>query len=231
MRRLALIPARGGSKRLPRKNIKPFAARPMIEWTLDAARASNLFTDIVVSTDDEETVGIAKSAKVDVLERGDDISNDAATLFQVIKHALVSGYGADEICLLLANCPLRTAEDIEAGYTAFKATDAPATLSVTSFSWTPPFRALTREPDGRILHVFGDWIGKKSQEYPEVVCPSGAVYWVKLKALEGASDLYVDGITGFDMPWHRAIDIDTAEDFALAACIKHSIDNGFTFEA
>lgn len=230
MRRVALIPARGGSKRLPRKNIADFAGRPMLNWTVDAARETDLFDDLVVSTDDAEIAEIARAAGAAVLMRGEEISNDAATLIQVLQHAIRElPEEPDEICLLLANCPLRTAEDIRAGHARFTSRKPSALLSVTTFGWTPPFRAQKME-EGRLEPFFDGWVEKKSQEYPDVVCPTGAVYWSTPNALQDAPDLYIAGIEGFMMPWHRSIDIDTQEDLLLARCIKHALVRGFSFE-
>ncbi len=229
MKRLALIPARGGSKRLPRKNILPFAGRPMIEWTIDAALESDLFSDVIVSTDDDEIASIGRAAGAEVHMRGEEISNDASTLIQVVKHTL-EHEDPDQICMLLANCPLRTAEDIKSSSEAFLEHNIPAALSVTSFLWTPPFRALTMADDGTIAGAFDDWIMKKSQLYPDVVCPSGAIYWARPDVMRTAEDLYVPGLRGIKMPWYRAIDIDTREDFQLAECVKAGLAAGYRFD-
>jgi len=228
-RRLALIPARGGSVRLARKNIADFAGRPMLAWTVQAAERTELFDDIVVSTDDDEIAAIAKSAGARVLMRGADISDSAATLIQVV-HDVIARWSPefDEFCMLLANCPLREAHDIAEAHDRYCERRPPALLSVTSFGWTPPFRALSMD-GGQLKGVFADWVEKKSQEYPEVVCPSGAIYWASPAAMQEAGDLYVPGLEGFEMPWHRAVDIDTREDLELALCIRHALDHGFKF--
>lgn len=230
IRSLALIPARGGSKRLPRKNIVTFAGRPMIEWTVEAAAGSGVFDRVLVSTDDEEIADIARRASASVLMRPQAVSDDAATLMDVIVHACANGYGnVDRLCLLLANCPLRDAHDICASESAFSDRAPPALLSVVAYGWTPPFRAQFMD-NYRLRPAFENWIQQKSQLYPQVMCPSGAIYWSTPAALKNRTSLYIDGIEGYTMPWHRAIDIDTREDLALAACIRHSLDHGFRFE-
>jgi len=202
----------------------------MLHWTLDAAAQSALFSRIVLSTDDEEIAHAAGAAGAEVVMRDPALATDASTLAEVLREFVqAQRVGAFEVCMLLANCPLRSSQDIRSGYDAFVARQAPAMLSVTSFLWTPPFRALGMR-DGAIHGYFGDWVEKKSQEYPAVVCPSGAVYWTHSTTAALAHDLYVPGIQGFDMPWYRGIDIDTAEDFAVAACIRHALDHGFDFE-
>jgi N-acylneuraminate cytidylyltransferase len=230
VRSLALIPARGGSKRLPRKNIVPFAGRPMIEWTVLAAADSRVFDRVVVSTDDEEIAAVARGVGATALMRPMAVSDDSATLVDVIAHACANGYGnVERFCLLLANCPLRDALDISASERVFVDRSPRALLSITSYGWTPPFRA-QRVENHRLRPIFETSIMQKSQFFPQVVCPSGAIYWSTPGALKGSSTLYVEGIEGYAMPWHRAIDIDTREDLALAACIRHSLDHGFRFD-
>lgn len=228
MSALALIPARGGSKRLPRKNILPFAGRPMLAWTVDAALQSGVFARVLVSTDDDEIASVARASGGEVLRRPAEVSSDEATLVDVVHHAFAGKAAPESFCLLLANCPLRTAEDIRRSAQMYRERRPAALLSVVSYGWTPPFRAQLLAGE-RLQPAFEDWIRKKSQAYPEVVCPTGAIYWSTPQALARADTLYIPGIEAFHMPWHRGIDIDTPEDLALAACIRHSLDHGFTF--
>ena len=84
--------------------------------------------------------------------------------------------------------------------------------------------------DGRLAPCFAAWADKKSQEYPPVVCPSGAIYWSTPGAIAGARDLYIAGIEGYPLAWHRAIDIDTLEDYQIASSVRHALDHGFVFQ-
>lgn len=226
---LALIPARGGSKRLPRKNILPFAGRPMIGWTIEAARTSGVFDRVMVTTDDPQIAEVATDWGAEVLLRPAEVSDDKAGLIDVLHHAArhVSNW-PEQICLPLGNCPLRTAQDLAESHAVFTRTAPPALLSVVEFGWTPPFRTLTSGPQG-LEFLFADWMTKKSQEYPPVVCPSGAIYWARRDALKDSTSLYLPGIQGFPIPWERGIDIDTAEDFRLAEGLKFAMDHGFDF--
>lgn len=227
--RLALIPARGGSKRLHRKNIAPFAGRPMFAWTVDAAKESGVFDSIVLSTDDEEIATIGASCGASVLRRPIDVSNDQATLVDVIRHAVRNIHEVSEICLLLPNCPLRPASEIIRSEQQWRESSVGAQLSVVDYAWTPPFRAQRFLNENRLAPLDPEMVNKKSQLYPEVVCPSGAIYWCKTSIIKNASSLYVQDIRGFRMPWHLAIDIDTPEDMRLAECVRFSIDHGFRF--
>ena len=228
--RLALIPARGGSRRVPRKNILDFGGRPMLAWTTEAAQSSCLFSAIVVSTDDEEIAAVATQCGVQVIRRGPDLSHDTATLESVVQDALWRLPGEwDELCLLAANCPLRTAEDIRASLNYFTARGVSAVLSVSSFAWTPPFRAYYLRKTG-LEPLFPEWWDRLTQDYPESVCTTGAIYWAPASQLREAPSLYLPGIQGFVMPWYRAIDIDTKEDLEIAQCVRFALDGGFKFE-
>lgn len=227
----ALIPARGGSKRLPRKNVREFQGRPMIDWSVEAALESGVFSTVTVTTEDEEIERTARAAGSDVMRRPAAIADDAATLTDVVAHALETwGTGFDALCLLLPNCPLRDAGDIRDTWQVFRTRRPPALLSVVSYGWTPPFRALTETEDG-LQPLMADWVTRKSQSYPSAVCPSGAIYWTTPDLVARASDLYVPGIRGYELPWHHGIDIDTLNDFELADCIATSMRSGFRFSA
>jgi pseudaminic acid cytidylyltransferase len=228
--KVALIPARGGSKRLPHKNISPFGDKPMLAWTILAAIQTKLFDAVVVSTEDSEIASIAMLYGAEVLERPIGIASDAATLLDVIKHSIESIPGIDEICLLLANCPLRPASEILRSEAMWRKLSPSALLSVVDYHWTPPFRAQSIDTEHRLKPLMPEWMEQKSQEYPHCVCISGAIYWARAKDLTSSSTLTLDGICGFHMPWHLAIDIDTPDDLAIAECVKYSLDRGFSFE-
>jgi pseudaminic acid cytidylyltransferase len=226
---LALIPARGGSKRLLRKNILPFAGKPMVAWTIEAALQSGVFERVIVTTDDDEIADIARQYSADVLMRPLAVADDKAGLIDVLHFAAdhIAAW-SDTICLPLGNCPLRTSQDIANSAKAFRELDCSALLSVVDYGWTPPFRALETREDG--LHfMLAEWQHQKSQAYPDVVCPSGAIYWARTNLLKNSDTLYLPGIQGYLMPWERAIDIDTLEDFRLAEGLRFAMDHGYDF--
>lgn len=228
-RRLALIPARGGSKRLPRKNLLDFGGKPMVAWTIEAAKFSGVFDNIILSTDDEELAQIGATFGADILRRSAQLSDDNTGLISVLQHALnMLDNEFDSVCMLLPNCPMRIEADIRKSCEEYERQRPAALLSVVDYLWTPPYRALQQTEKG-LQPVFGDWVNRKSQSYPMMVCPSGALYWTDTQTALKAGSLYVDGITYFSMPWHRGIDIDTKEDFEIAAGLRHAIDHGFEF--
>jgi len=228
-RRLALIPARGGSKRLPRKNLLDFGGKPMVAWTIEAAKFSGVFDKVIVSTDDEELAHIGTTFGAEILRRSADLADDHTGLISVLQHVVrMLDSQFDSVCLLLPNCPMRIEADIRKSCEEYERRRPAALLSVVDYLWTPPYRAL-QQTENALTPVFGDWVNRKSQEYPIMVCPSGAIYWTDIQAVLKADALYVDGIEYFSMPWYRGIDIDTKDDFEIAAALRHAIDHGFEF--
>jgi N-acylneuraminate cytidylyltransferase len=227
---IAIIPARGGSKRLPRKNVLPFRGKPMIVWTIEAALSCREFDRVVVSTDDAEIASSAQAAGAEVLLRPDRLADDTTPLVEVLLHALDAiRADASRFAMLQPNCPLRPGSEIAAAKRTLIEAGAPAVLSVVAFGWTPPFRAL-REDESGLEFMFGRQYQTKSQDYPDCVCPTGAVFWADRGAFLRARALYQRGLKAHRMPWHLGIDIDTREDFVLAEAIAFCIDRGFSFD-
>ena len=146
---VAIILARGGSKRLPRKNILPINGKPMIEWTIDACISSGIFSNVVVSTDCNEIADIARSAKAEVpflrKEASDDISSASqATLATLHQYEEYYNSKPKTVCQLMANCPFRTADDIRSGYFHFIDNKAQSQISVFKFGWMNPWWALKK---------------------------------------------------------------------------------------
>jgi N-acylneuraminate cytidylyltransferase len=226
---VAFIPARGGSKRLPRKNVLPFRGRPMIAWTIEAAQRSQLFSDVIVSTEDDEIAAVAKSANATVLRRPDEIADDQSRIVDVLVHWLDRLNSPPErFCLLLANCPLRNAEHIRESLDLMGgATDA--VMSVTRYGWTYASRAMRLGPQG-LEPIFPGEILLKSQKFPETFCPSGAIYWTTPAVIWREREFIIERLRPYEMPWHLAIDIDELYDFRLAEAVAFCLDHGFRFE-
>jgi N-acylneuraminate cytidylyltransferase len=225
---LALIPARGGSKRLPRKNILPLRGRPMIAWTIDAAIQSGLFDRIVVSTDDDQIGSHAAAAGAEILKRPDALGADDVPLLHVAEHAMRTLAGSYEsFCLMMPNCPLREASDVRASFALFAGrNDGAAVMSIFGYGWAPPSWAM-REEDSYLKRIDPD--GTLIGDRNGLFCPSGAIRWQDTATFLKMPDWYPRKLVGFPMPWHRALDIDTREDYTAACCIAHAIDHGFRF--
>ena len=218
---LAVIPARGGSKRVPRKNVREMAGRALIAYTVEAALGSGIFARVVVSTDDEEIarIGRACGAEVPFLRSAslsDDLTPVSAATADALGRLDPDGAAFADVAQLMANCPLRTAEDVRASHVAFRVSGAPAQISVARYGWQSPWWALARDASGRIEPLFADRLQQRSQDLPELFCPTGAIWWATAKMLRTQRTYHVAGRTGWEMPWRHAIDIDTEEDWRLA---------------
>ena len=219
---IAIIPARGGSKRLPRKNILPFRGKPLLLWTCEAARDSGCFDTIVVSTEDKEIAQIARANGFQVDERpvalGSDTASCADVCLEFLSRQEQSGIYYETLCCLYATAPLRNAEDIR-HVMACLTPDTDAVHAVCGYDH-PPHQMLYQNPDGFLVPAFPLLVTKKSQEVPEGIIGNGSTYAIRVDALRKYRSFYPARIRGYRMPSMRSIDIDTAEDFAfLEACV------------
>ena len=210
---IAVIPARGGSERLPRKNMMRFGGKPMVAWTIEAAINAGIFDKIVVSTDDWEIAGIAEDNGAEAFIR-DDILADAYTPSSLVTVDVVSRLGGNLVCQLLPTCPLRTFQDVRDAYKHFEKSSSSAQISVTDYGWQQPKWAV----DLNALPVFQNEFGR-SQDLPELFSPTGAVWFAHATPLMLNRTFYMRGRTTWFIPWERAIDIDTPEDLEIAKMI------------
>ena len=219
MRCLALIPARGGSKRLPRKNVADFRGEPIIVHTIRAALATGAFARVVVSTDDSEAADIARRAGAEVLERPAELATDTAGVrevcLQVLDAEAARGREYDVLCCLYATAPLRGPEDIRAVLEPVLSGRTGFSLAVTRYGF-PPHQALAAGPDGALAPVWPEMILRRSQEVPDMVVDNGSTYAVSVPAFRRERTFYGPGLAGYLMPRLRSVDIDTAEDLELA---------------
>ncbi|TXH36843.1 MAG: acylneuraminate cytidylyltransferase family protein [Rhodospirillaceae bacterium] len=223
-KRIAVIPARGGSKRIPRKNIIDFCGKPLITWTIEAALQSAIFDKVLVSTDDDEIAEISRQcgAAVPFLRRtaADDMSPvSLATLDALDQLAEKSKENVDIVTQLMPNCPLRTALDIIAASRHFDATQTDFQLSCVQYSLANPFWAVTLDAEGHPSALFPDAFKSRSQDLPKLYCPTGAIWMARSEPLKKAATFYGPGHRFFELSWRAAIDIDTEEDLALAKAV------------
>jgi len=219
--RLAVIPARAGSKRVPRKNVRLLGGQPMLAYTIDAARRSELFDRVVVSTDSPEIAAIAEAAGAEVpFLRSADLADDFTPVSLVTLDALerLDPAGDRFPCLaqLMPTCPLRGAEDIRSSYQAFRNSGAASQISVTRFGWQNPWWAAERDSAGVLQPVFQQFVQARGQALPPLFCPTGAVWWAATSMLRRERTFHAAGRTGWEMPWYRGVDIDGEDDWRLA---------------
>lgn len=223
--RIAIILARGGSKRLPRKNVMPFGDRPMLAWSVGAALDSGCFQRVLVSTDDEEIAQAAIAAGAEVPFLRDRAADDQAPSSEATRVALDQAESHwneryDVVAQLMANCPLRDAEDIRAGVRNFDESGAPAQISAFRFGWMNPWWAVKLAPDGQPDWMFPEARQSRSQDLPPLYCPTGALWLARRDAFIEGQSFYLPGHALFPMDWTSAVNIDDEADLVMAeACL------------
>jgi len=221
MRRIAIIPARGGSKRLPRKNIMDFFGRPLIAWTIAAAVESRLFDRVVVSTDDEDIADIAREHGAEVPFLREGLADDHTPISDVTAHAIdkiasALGENYQVVIQLMANCPLRNADHIKEALAAFEAHGAPFQISCARFGWLNPWWALRLDAIGRGAPLHPVAMASRSQDLEPLFCPTGAIWIARTDSLREHRTFYGPNHRYEPMPWLAAVDIDDEDDLAFA---------------
>lgn len=225
--RLAVIPARGGSKRIPRKNIKPFCGKPMIAWSIEAALASGCFDAVIVSTDDAEIAEVAKAHGAEVpFMRPAELSDDYTGTIPVIRHAVQwfseSGRRPKEVCCIYATAPFVTADSIRKGLRILLQTSADYSFTVTSYAF-PIQRALRLTESGRVEMFQPEQFNTRSQDLEEAYHDAGQFYWGVADAWLESRQLFGCGSAPVLLPRHRVQDIDTSEDWLRAEWMLKAI--------
>jgi pseudaminic acid cytidylyltransferase len=223
--KLAVIPARGGSKRIPGKNVKELLGKPIIAYSIEAAIQSNLFHRVVVTTDSESIAKIARSygAEVPFLRDG-DLADDVTPVSVATIDALnrLDPRGQEYWCVaqLMPTCPLRTEADIRASYSQFVETTADSQLSVTRFGWQNPWWAMRRNGTFTLKPLFKEEVTARSQDLQDLFCPTGAVWWARADVLRREGTYHIANRTGWEIPWQRGVDIDTESDWLVAELLQ-----------
>ena len=218
--KLAVIPARGGSKRIPRKNIKEFCGKPIIAWSIMAARDSGCFDRVIVSTDDTEIAGIAREWGADVpFMRPADLSDDHTGTIPVIRHAIewfVEHIEVPELtCCIYATAPFVTTEDLQQGLETLNTSGADYAFTVTSYAF-PIQRAIRTTPEGRVEMFNPEHFNTRSQDLEEAYHDAGQFYWGRTDAWLKGKPIFTPDAVPVLLPRHRVQDIDTPEDWLRA---------------
>jgi N-acylneuraminate cytidylyltransferase len=224
---LALIPARGGSKGLPGKNLRPFAGKPLLDWTIAAAKASAHVDRTVVSSDDAEILAAGAHAGAEALARPADLARDETPAEPVLRHALDAlGIESGFAIWLQPTSPLRTHRDIDEGLKLCRETGATTAVSVTEAA-KPPAWMFALENDGRMRRLAPLPAGAvRRQDLPRAFALNGAVYVARVSWLLGGGALVNEETRAFAMPGERSVDIDTMLDFQFAEILARDDAGG-----
>lgn len=223
---LGFIPARGGSKGVPGKNKRLLAGKPLIQWTIEAAQASDTLTAIVVSTDDPEIAAIARHVGVEVIERPADIAGDASPVIEAVRHALVerevSGHLIPTcIALLQPTAPMRLPADIDAAVHLFFCHDLSPVCSVVRCEDNHPARMYRQSPVGVLLPLIPEFATARRQDLPPVFHRNGAVYVFGQREV-AAGVIIGERMVAYEMPASRSLNIDTELDMTILQTVMAS---------
>lgn len=229
MKKLCIIPARGGSKRLPRKNIKLLNGKPLIGYTIEAALESNLFDKIIFSSDEDEIIKIVRDSynhtNLAIDKRPTNLASDTSKVIDTVMHYYREGFTTlqeehkyDQVWLTLPTCPLRTSIDIH-NANDLLTEKVNSVISITDVEFPP-----TLSLDKKSNHFIHSWHESKpwengnsrSQDHPIKYRPNGAVYGIWADKLEVFKNFYTNKTIGYFMPRSRSVDIDEEIDFIMA---------------
>lgn len=220
MNRVAIIPARGGSKRIPRKNVRMFCGKPMIAWSIEAARASGCFDKVIVSTDDAEIAEVGRQWNATVpFMRPESLSGDFTGTLPVIRHAVdwldKNDLAVDYACCLYATAPFVKAEDLRRGWELIQQEACSYAFSVTSYAF-PIQRAIRITGSGRVAMFDPEQFSTRSQDLEEAWHDAGQFYWGRAEAWRQERAIFGEHSVPVKLPRHRVQDIDTPEDWTRA---------------
>jgi N-acylneuraminate cytidylyltransferase len=225
--KVAVIPARGGSKRIPRKNIKPFHGKPMIAWSILAAQSTELFDHIIVSTDDLEIAEIARQWGAEVpFMRPSELANDHAGTTEVIAHSiqwmLNQRWPIEVACCIYATAPFIAVTDLKRGLDILEAGDWDYVFSATDFA-APIFRSFQQHPDGGIEMFFPEYFLTRSQDLPVALHDAAQFYWGKVTAWLMCKRIFDRHSAPIIVPRWRVQDIDNDQDWQRAEMLAQTI--------
>jgi CMP-N,N'-diacetyllegionaminic acid synthase len=230
---LGVIPARGGSKGIPRKNLVPLAGKPLLYYTIRAAQTSSRLTRTVLSTEDQEINEVGRSLGIEIpFVRPGALATDEARSVEVAKHALEfvenqEGISYDLVCLLQPTCPLRSSHDIDASIEMLDHSDADGVVSLARVEEPHPVKMMLVS-DGSVQPLFPDqWHETlRRQELPPIFYLNGAVYCVRREVLLGQESLWGKKTLAYVMPPERSVNIDSMLDVKLAECLLTALNSG-----
>jgi pseudaminic acid cytidylyltransferase len=226
---ICVIPARGGSKRIPRKNIKEFNGKEIIAYSIEAAIKCNCFEQVIVSTDDNEIAEVSKKYGAQVpFIRPNELSSDYATTIPVVKHAIEwmesNNNSIKDVCCLYATAPFIQAQSIVKAYQQLKDSEVDYCFSVTSFAF-PIQRAVKIVQDNKVNMLYPEYFNTRSQDLEESYHDAGQFYWGKAQAFKDELPFFSEVATPFILPRYLVQDIDTKEDWIRAEFMYQVLRN------
>lgn len=212
---LAVIPARGGSKGVPQKNIKSLAGKPLVAWTIEEAMKSRYLDNVILSSDDDKIIAIAKQWGCEVpYKRPERLAMDDTPGILPILHAIEKLPGYDYVVVLQPTSPLRITEDIDRCLEMIQTTKAPSVVSVTEVEKSPYWMFQFGE-GSKLAPLMGNTGGYRRQDLPKVYALNGAVYVGEITRLIESKSFLTDETVGYVMPSNRSLDIDSLLDFQI----------------
>jgi pseudaminic acid cytidylyltransferase len=216
---IAIIPARGGSKRVPKKNIKSFAGKPMIVHAINVAMRSKLFQEVVVTTDDDEIANIAKNNGAQVpFVRPAELSDDHTATRPVIEHAIKTclnlGWNVDNVCCIYPCVPFLSESDLASGFAMLQKSKDNFIFPVTTFP-SAVQRALSKLPEGNLKPLYPEFSLTRTQDLEPAFYDAGQFYWGTTKSWLCGKEIHPNAI-GLEIPHWRVVDIDTQDDWMRA---------------
>jgi len=225
---VAIIPARGGSKRIIKKNIKFFLGKPIIAYSIENAIRSNLFDKVVVSTDNNEIAEVATQFGAEVpFSRPTELSDDFTGTHEVIGHAVKwlenNGHEIDYACCIYATAPLIQIEDIVKGFDLIKTGEWESVIAATNYSY-PVFRSFECLPNGSLRMIFPEHFTSRSQDLPEIYHDAGQFYWASAKVWLDKPKAFGSKSTIVKLPNYRIQDIDNEDDWIKAEITYNALN-------
>jgi len=226
--KVAVIPARGGSKRIPYKNIKPFCGKPVVAWSIEAAKKSKCFDRIIVSTDDLDIAEVAKEYGAEVpFMRPPELSDDYASTISVIAHAISwlrqHHEAPKEVCCIYATAPFVRVDDLHQGLNLLSKLGADYVFTVTKYAF-PIQRAIRLTHSSHVEMFYPEHFNTRSQDLEEAYHDAGQFYWGRAEAWITGKPIFSPDAVPIILPRHRVQDIDTQEDWLRAEWMYRSLE-------
>ena len=227
MSNIAIIPARGGSKRLSKKNILPVQGKPMLFYPVMSALKSGLFDEVIISTEDEAIGKIGQDAGAKFLKRPERLARDRSTVAEVCRHVIEEigqeGIVPDSFCCIYATAIFITSQDIIDSFNLLaKSSRVNVVMGVSKYN-LQPVQALEKKEDGFLSPMWPEFVNVQSQFHPYLVVSNGTLYWAKTERFLEKKTFYDDNLIGYEMPWVRALDIDTKESLEIVKMLAPTL--------